>query len=133
VVIDKDGKKTTGLSEEMSLEEKNLIFIDAYKYKKEFDTLNKFFKLKIPQLNTSTHSDVHIYTGHESKCRSFGPHFDLADNIIVQAQGKSRWIVANCLDVILHPGDAIFIPNQVVHECIPLGRRLSLSFPFWYN
>jgi len=27
VVIDKDGKKTTGLSEEMSLEEKNLIFI----------------------------------------------------------------------------------------------------------
>jgi ribosomal protein L16 Arg81 hydroxylase len=37
------------------------------------------------------------------------------------------------LDVIMEPGDAIWIPRYYPHEAISLTPRLSVSFPFTDN
>ena len=129
--VDKNGFKTQGVSNDETFIEKNVIFTNTWNYKKEFSTLKDFFMLKIPELNNFLGWDVHIYTGHENNCRSFGPHFDKAYNFILQTEGNSRWIVDNGFDIILNPGDVIFIPKHCVHECKPLTKRISLSFPFW--
>ncbi len=131
-LIDKNGNKIENISKNENFNEKNIIFNNTYNYKKEFFTLKEFFKLKVPELNNYKKWDVHIYTGHENNCRSFGPHFDIADNFIIQVQGKSRWVVSHSFDIILEPYDVIFVPKYWVHECIPLGKRISLSFAFWY-
>ena len=131
-LINSNKTKTTYLLENECISNKNVIFLGAKNYKKDFSVLSNFFKLKVQELNNSTEWDVHVYTGHENNCNSFGPHFDLADNFILQTEGKSRWIVSDAFDIILNPGDAIFIPYKWVHECKPLGKRISLSFPFWY-
>ena len=33
------------------------------------------------------------------------------------------------LDIILHKGDVIYIPKNIVHQAISLSKRLSISFP----
>tara|TARA_R100001163_G_C5058596_1_gene195247 strand:+ start:533 stop:1018 length:486 start_codon:yes stop_codon:yes gene_type:complete len=75
--------------------------------------------------------DAHIYASFKKEACSFGKHFDLAHNLIVQQKGKSKWIVENLGESILHPGDMLYIPYKLQHECIPLSKRLSISFPFW--
>lgn len=132
-LIDKDGNKQKGISENENLNGKNLIFTKTWNYKKDFETLKDFFKLNVLELNKSIDWDVHVYTGHEDNCRSFGPHFDKADNFILQTEGKSNWILKDAFNIILEPGDIIFIPKLWVHECKPLSKRISLSFPFWYK
>ena len=132
-LITPEKTKLINFSENQYIYNKNIIFLKAKNYKKDFFVLSDFFKLKVPELNNSTEWDVHVYTGQENDCNSFGAHFDLADNFILQTEGKSRWIVSHAFDIILNPGDAIFIPRNWVHECKPMGKRISLSFPFWYN
>ena len=33
------------------------------------------------------------------------------------------------MNVVLNPGDVIFIPKFMVHQAISLSKRLSISFP----
>ena len=75
--------------------------------------------------------DVHIYGCRKGDERSFPRHNDRAHNFIVQAEGQCRWIVDGLGENILSPGDMISIPYLCYHECIPLGKRLSVSLPFW--
>lgn len=90
-------------------------------------------------------SDVHVYGGMSSECKSFGIHCDAPDNIIIQTEGRCEWFVFNdkgvvpdrlqhtnaevVLNGILEPGDSIFIPSLQYHLCRPLGKRISLSIP----
>ncbi len=73
----------------------------------------------------------HIRLFLKKEACSFGKHLDYAHNLIVQQKGKSRWIVDNFCDTVLEPGDMLYIPFKYKHECVPLSKRLSISFPFW--
>jgi ribosomal protein L16 Arg81 hydroxylase len=100
----------------------------------------------------------HLYSSLEGG-ESFGYHFDSPMNIILQVEGQSRVCVSDmramhctspeilsmlgdqrnilnskleettCLDLILEPGDAIYIPYKQFHKIEGLTDRISLSFP----
>jgi len=129
--IDQNRVKNKILNNE-DLNNKTIIFSKVLNHKKEFEYLTNFFKLKIPELNKSIRNDVHIYAGLNEVSKSFGEHFDQSANFILQTEGKSRWIVSSFLDVVMEPGDVVYIPKLYAHECIPLTKRISLSFPFWF-
>ena len=119
------------IKDKESLENKSVIISNAFNVKKEFSFLVDFFKLKIPLLNNCNKNDVHVYASFSKKSKSFKLHKDNAHNFILQTEGKSHWIVKDMFNIILEPNDIIYIPKMVEHECIPLGKRISLSFPFW--
>jgi len=87
----------------------------------------------------------HIYMGKYGS-RSFHIHCDNPDNLIVQCIGKSKVTVYNEYgdkprwanqneklsvkeQIILEPGDSIFIPAKQFHLFEPLTDRLSISVP----
>ena len=94
--------------------------------------------------------DFHLYGGLTESAQSFPPHNDLANNYIVQLDGSCEWTIyneratveqsknyviypADQLTVrtvqVLNPGDVLYIPQGLHHNCRPLGKRLSLSIP----
>lgn len=107
----------------------------------------------------------HMYMG-KAGSESFGPHADIPCNFIFQLMGKSRAIVYEnrcstligietiyftgrkekiyaeemrpLLDVVLEPGDVIYIPAKQYHKIEPLEDRISFSIPVishenWYG
>ena len=79
-------------------------------------------------------------------------HFDYVDNIIVQCEGITNFRVWDSslidpmgsnqkltfvddeeddtlLDVIMEPGDAIWVPKHCPHQAISKTERFSVSFP----
>jgi len=89
----------------------------------------------------------HIYMGKYGS-RSFSVHADNRDNLIVQCIGKSKVTVYNEFgdfsgwanineylsikeQVILEPGNSIFIPSLQYHLFEPLTDRLSISIPMY--
>jgi hypothetical protein len=86
----------------------------------------------------------HIYMGKYGS-RSFSIHADNPDNLIVQCIGESRVTVYNEYSdvagifpnadvsikeqVILEPGNSIYIPSLQYHLFEPLTDRLSISIP----
>lgn len=91
--------------------------------------------------------DTHVYCGLKNS-KSFKPHYDTADNVIIHQTGKCHWkiykqmaadrdyqhnIDKKYLDLQFEceigPGDFIYVPKHQYHECIPLEKRISLSFP----
>jgi|TARA_R100000084_G_scaffold87798_1_gene42101 hypothetical protein len=99
-----------------------LKFFD-FSFIKQFVDKNKLFKY--------VNWDAHIYASYTKKSCSFPKHFDYAHNIIIQQKGQSNWIIEDFCNIILEPGDMIYIPYKWKHQCVPTGKRLSLSFPFW--
>ncbi len=99
------------------------------------------------------HTDAHIYVCRNPEIEHpFAAHFDMSHNIIVQCEGKTNFKVWKevedhtiekqigldmkeepILDVIMEPGDAIWIPMYYPHHAISLTPRLSVSFPFADN
>jgi len=94
-----------------------------FNFMKEFVDTNKYFKY--------VRWDAHIYASYKKDSSSFNKHFDYAHNFIVPQKGKSRWVVDDFCDTVLEPGDLLYIPYKWNHMCIPLEKRISLSFPFW--
>lgn len=97
------------------------------------------------------HTDAHIYVCRNIKNEHlFGAHFDYQHNVIVQCEGKTNFKVwkkvkdhtvkkqtqldmsdeVPILNVVMEPGDAIWIPRYYPHQAISLTPRLSVSFPF---
>jgi hypothetical protein len=94
--------------------------------------------------------DAHIYVCRNPNLKHpFGIHYDFSHNVIVQCEGVTNFkvwdmIVDNpngirtnlpiekppYLDVILNPGDAIYIPAYAPHLADSKTSRLSVSFPF---
>ena len=57
----------------------------------------------------------------------------LQEEGIIKKQIKLNMKEKPILDVIMEPGDAIWIPMYYPHEAISLTPRLSVSFPFQDN
>ena len=98
--------------------------------------------------------DAHVYVCRNPELEHpFGAHIDGAHNIIVQCEGETNFKVwdkvengeklleekknvkmkiddAPILDVIMKPGDAIWIPLHYPHLATSLTPRMSVSFPF---
>lgn len=88
----------------------------------------------------------HIYIGKYGS-RSFSIHADNPNNLIVQCIGKSKVTVYNEYSdvagtfpnadvsikeqVILEPGNSIYIPSLQYHLFEPLTDRLSISIPMY--
>jgi ribosomal protein L16 Arg81 hydroxylase len=121
----------------------SLVILGASKITKEVNDICSLIEKIIPQ----TAVDVHAYCGLK-KSKSFRAHYDHADNIILHQSGKCHWKVykqhaKDCnfeynvngkdLDVEfecdLESGDMIYVPKHQYHECFPLKKRISLSFP----
>ena len=99
-------------------------------------------------------TDAHIYVCRNPELEHpFGAHIDGAHNVIVQCEGETNFKVwdkvengeklleekksvkmkiddAPILDVIMKPGDAIWIPLHYPHLATSLTPRMSVSFPF---
>ena len=101
-------------------------------------------------------SDAHVYVCRDPDLNHpFGIHYDLVPNIIVQCEGQTNFKVWNqvktvdsrrrfgdgnmkindepLLDVIMNPGDMIWIPEHYPHLAISITPRLSVSFPIQIN
>jgi hypothetical protein len=96
--------------------------------------------------------DAHVYGGISTNSKSFSPHVDIPSNFIVQVEGETLWrIYKNTasdlfsqeeinststrndleldFEVMMTPGDILYIPARRFHEAIPNGKRLSISIP----
>ena len=90
--------------------------------------------------------DFHLYCGLGNTSQSFYAHSDSSHNIIMQVDGECEWKVYDCLfdgsimlpqssevglemviNETLFPGDSIYIPQGVLHKCLPKSKRLSIS------
>lgn len=94
--------------------------------------------------DNNVEAQSHIYTGKLGS-RSFPIHADKPDNLIIQCIGKSRVTIYNEYSdavgvaqeinlsvkeqVILEPGNTIYIPSLQFHRFEPLTDRLSISVP----
>jgi len=82
--------------------------------------------------------DIHVYGGlHGSG--SFNVHKDIPPNIIVQIYGETPWKIWKdrdappVIDLVLKPGEVLYVPNELYHAAIPSGQRVSMSIPCWPN
>ena len=115
-------------------------------------TATSFYNEKITNISavlekiTGYGTNCHVYGNNSNDGgNSFSVHTDFTANLIVQTWGKSRWKVydeiedtptrkatdegLNCImDEILEPGSALYIPPKKYHSCLPMSRRMSLSF-----
>jgi ribosomal protein L16 Arg81 hydroxylase len=95
-------------------------------------------------------SDAHIYFNlAETPDNGFGIHWDFSHNLIVQMEGQSKFQVWDdtvvgdrnvtflseqpIIDVVMEPGDAVFVPLNVYHQATSMSKRLSISFPISFN
>lgn len=97
---------------------------------------------------TNITAAFHVYCGLENS-KSFPIHRDHAHNFILQVDGETHWKVYNnrqselisadvdpkesdldcVIDVMLQPGDMLFIPERCYHQAQPKQKRLSISIP----
>ena len=77
-------------------------------------------------LNHLECTSAHLYFNVTTKVESFGRHKDTVDVWFWQCQGVTKWILDND-EVILNPGDLIYIPKGVYHTVVPLSPRLGVS------
>lgn len=105
---------------------------DAKNIKPIFKSFRDVFVEKFTDLRSSVNWDVHIYASRDKGESSFQLHKDKASNVIVQCEGACRWTVDD-KTYELEQGDILYIPIGVKHHCLPLSKRLSLSFPFWFE
>jgi hypothetical protein len=99
------------------------------------------------------HAAIHVYCGLAGS-KSFSIHDDYPCNFIIQVEGETPWTVYKnrisymyqtgrmnnklkddmlevAVDVVLKPGDMLYIPSRAYHVAKPQGPRLSMSIPCW--
>lgn len=125
----------------------SLVILGSSKMTKEINFICSLIESIIPK----TSVDVHTYCGLK-KSKSFKAHYDHADNVILHQSGKCHWKIykqhaKDCdfqhnvngkeLDVEfecdMEAGDFLYVPKYQYHECFPLKKRISLSFPIIKN
>jgi len=74
-------------------------------------------------------NNLHVYMSLLQNSHTFGMHNDDVDVMIVQAIGSMRYKFDEG-EVLMNPGDAVFIPKGVNHCPVVLGPRVTLSFDF---
>lgn len=95
---------------------------------------------------TNSSVDAHIFFSLTNDKQGFGIHSDNSHNFILQIEGETNFKVWNIedtdrlhsidkldyepyIDVIMKPGDCIFIPAYLWHIAESCTKRLSVSFP----
>ena len=76
-------------------------------------------------LNDLGCNTAHLYFNISTKAETFGKHKDTMDVYYWQCQGVTHWIVED-KNVILNPGDLIYIPTGMYHSVTPLSPRLGI-------
>jgi len=112
-------------------ENSSVIVSNARRVKPIFNNLINVFKEKFPILKSCKSYDVHIYASPSNKSSTFGTHVDTSHTIILQTQGLCKWVLPNNFEKIIECGDILWLPKGTIHGCIPLSKRISLSFAFW--
>ncbi len=87
---------------------------------------------------TGSEVDTHIYFSffyNDIEIEKY-IHRDKSNNLIIQIDGETNFKVwgkdrnsSKILDVIMQPGDVLYIPQGYWHGALSLSRRLSLSIP----
>ena len=100
--------------------------------------------------STGSATDAHIYFS-QVKDKSFGVHCDSSANFIVQCEGETYFKVWDIkgspgeeydmearlgvpkpeplIDVLMNPGDIVFIHSLMYHQAVSKTNRVSVSFP----
>ena len=76
--------------------------------------------------------DAHIFFSvldNEKDTDGFGMHKDVCHNLIIQVEGKTNFTVKDEFEIVLEPGDCVFVPLGVYHQAKSIEKRLSVSFP----
>ena len=91
-------------------------------------------------------ADMHVFCS-KGKSSSFPAHWDDPSNFILQVEGRTGWKVFDrigngifgkvyekeenlgppIIDVILNPGDILYIPKMMYHKADPFEKRISIS------
>ncbi|WP_376098664.1 cupin domain-containing protein [Roseomonas sp. CCTCC AB2023176] len=80
--------------------------------------------------------------------QGFRPHFDTHDVLVLQVRGRKRWRLwpgeplprptrrtpwhnqvepqGEAAEVVLHPGDALYVPRGIMHDAVAVGEEPSL-------
>ena len=91
-------------------------------------------------------TDAHIFFAMEKNNKNgFGIHCDASHNLILQISGETKFEIYDIfgipgekkdfsnekpiVDVLLTPGDIVFVPKHQFHRAISQSKRLSISFP----
>lgn len=88
--------------------------------------------------DNNVEAGAHIYAGLKNS-RSFNPHADNPDNLIIQCIGESQVTLYSDEGLtvkdqfILRPGGSVYIPSKQYHLVEPLTDRLSISIPIYKN
>ena len=82
------------------------------------------------QINMSKfgYSNMHIYSSRYKVAETMGRHNDDQDVVIVQSLGRMKYRFDDDSEVIISPGDALYIPKEVYHDPIHIEPRITCSF-----
>jgi len=129
-----------------------IILLRLSSYNESLAKISKSIEDSLSKSHTDAWSvDTHCYCGLEAGKESFKIHTDSTANFIMQLDGVSKWTVykersngnrlngkvktltsddklTKDIQVDLHPGDVLYIPQNAFHYCLPQTKRLSLSF-----
>lgn len=72
--------------------------------------------------------DFHQYVSLSGGSSTFGRHNDNVNVMIVPIIGDIGYLVDGLGEVIMEPGDILYIPKYVYHEPLVFGPRATLSF-----
>jgi hypothetical protein len=87
---------------------------------------------------TDSEVDAHLYFSLYFDDLSIDKfiHKDKSNNLIMQIDGKTNFKIFNKLDpskleydIVMEPGDILYIPADIYHGALSLTKRLSISFP----
>ena len=93
---------------------------------------------KLIENQTGSEVDAHVYFSFFYQDQDIEKyiHKDKSNNLIIQIDGETNFKVFGTdrnsdiiLDVIMQPGDMLYIPAGYWHGALSLSRRLSLSIP----
>jgi ribosomal protein L16 Arg81 hydroxylase len=70
---------------------------------------------------------AHLYFNITTTSKTFGKHKDSMDVWFWNCQGKIKWIIEDKKEIVLNPGDLIYVKKHVYHEVIPLTPRAGIS------
>jgi len=106
--------------------------------------------LKIFEDVFNVNCNAHVYCGLDGSS-SFKIHEDYPSNMIIQIDGCTSWRVFRNrvsqllptgqqpneseleldMEVVMEPGDALYIPARAYHVAMVSEKRLSISIPCW--
>jgi mannose-6-phosphate isomerase-like protein (cupin superfamily) len=69
---------------------------------------------------------AHLYFNVTKVGGTFGKHNDIVDVYYWQVQGTSKWVFED-KEIILKPGDLLFVPRLIYHDVVVEGPRAGIS------